>query len=281
LRQKKVELEGIGSDTEKLIKRLETIVNCLQHEVPKSLPEVIDPELQFPINYDTIMKTQVEKILDDIFTYQNGVPDLSLNEATALPNSKIVKKSEHFMLLKKCLGTNKHLTFKLLYSGHKDGYTPQAFHKKCDGKNNTLTIIHSSHNAIFGGFIDKPWNQSEAYLVTENAWLYSLTQKQKYTLKSGNSQYAGYGSASYGPTFGGGNDFYISGDFKTTAGYSNPHSYNWTGYEKLAGGQTFTVKEIEVYQVFFGGKIASEDKKITNLFANIESQIVPKKILKD
>jgi len=64
-------------------------------------------------------------------------------------------------------------------------------------------------------------------MVTKEAWLFSLTKLKKYKLRPSHEQYAGYGSTSYGPCFGGGNDFYMSGDFKTTAGYCNPYSFEW------------------------------------------------------
>jgi len=279
--QKAAEIKDVTNEEERTIKRLEMLVKALTSEVPKALPIVVDPELPISINYTSIMEEKVEKILESIFVYENAVPDLSVTDINALPNSRIVKKPSETGLIRKWIG--KPASFKLLYSGHKDGYTPQAFHKKCDGKSNTLTVILSNSNKIFGGFIDKPWNSSEAYLVTEKAWLYSLTCQKKYDLKPSNSQYAGYGSASYGPTFGGGNDFYLSGDFRTTNASSNPYSYNWTGYDQLAGTQSFTVKEIEVYSVHYGGASVlpslESSEKVPNIFDKQDSQILSKKNL--
>jgi len=106
------------------------------------------------------------------------------------------------------------------------------------------------------------------YIATEKAWLFSLTSKEKYKLKSANSQYAGYGSASYGPTFGGGNnDLYLSGDFRTLSNGGSPLSYECSDTSKFMGGTTFQVKEIEVYQAVFekqGKENTVEDKKSKN-----------------
>jgi len=95
-------------------------------------------------------------------------------------------------------------------------------------------------------------------------------------------QYAGYGCSTYGPCFGGGNDFYTSGDFRTTAGYCNPHSFNWTNHNDLAGGSTFTVKEIETYQITFGAVVFDEisDSKKKKLTESLNSSIVDSKYLK-
>ena len=39
----------------------------------------------------------------------------------------------------------------LLYRATRDGFTASAFHEKCDGKENTITIIKTNGNYVFGG----------------------------------------------------------------------------------------------------------------------------------
>ena len=41
--------------------------------------------------------------------------------------------------------------FKLIYRGSKNGFSASEFHKYCDGNKETLTIILSENNNIFGG----------------------------------------------------------------------------------------------------------------------------------
>jgi len=247
---------------ESLLIHLESLAKALNNE-GFSLPTFIDSSSIGSFKADSILKTPVEKIFDEIFEYENAVNDLSVSFGLSLPGSKIVKKQSDISLLKKWINPKKDSNFKLLYSGSKDGFTPADFHKKCDKKRNTLVIIQTTDNkAVFGGFIDKPWDQSGAYMVTDKAWLFSLTQKKKYKIKEGMSQYAGYGNASYGPCFGGGNDFYTSGDFRTTQGSCNPHSFDFTDSKKLCGGPSFTVKEIEVYQVIVSTFASSVEKPL-------------------
>jgi hypothetical protein len=246
-------LDAGDNDEIKILKKLESCVNVLTSELPKALPIVINPDLPIDIDYDSIMKDSVDNIFKSIFIYDNRVPDLSVTKALTLPNSRIIKKVSEMALLRKWLG--KPANFKLIYSGHKDGYTPKAFHEKCDGKSNTLTVMLSNLNKIFGAFMDSAWHSTGEYLISDKAWLYSLSCQKKYEIKPGCSQNAGAGVAQYGPAFGSASqDCYVYGDFRTQIGHCNPTSYNWSGGDQLAGAHEFTLKEIEVYQVTFSSE---------------------------
>jgi hypothetical protein len=58
--------------------------------------------------------------------------------------------------------------------------------------------------------------------------LFSVTDKQKYKMKQ-YPEYAIYGSAGYGPTFGGGHDFYIAeNSIDNQSSYFNvPYTYDY------------------------------------------------------
>ena len=59
----------------------------------------------------------------------------------------------------------------LLYRATRDGFTNQAFHTKCDGKENTITIIKSNLNYVFGGYASSAWNSLGYYINDPNAFL--------------------------------------------------------------------------------------------------------------
>ena len=51
---------------------------------------------------------------------------------------------------------------KLLFRGSEDGFTAEKFHKLCDAKGPTLTVIKSERNYegkdfIFGGYTSLSW----------------------------------------------------------------------------------------------------------------------------
>ena len=48
-------------------------------------------------------------------------------------------------------------SFTTLYKASENDYNHKIFHKLCDGKASTVTIIESSFGNIFGGYSKKPW----------------------------------------------------------------------------------------------------------------------------
>ncbi len=45
----------------------------------------------------------------------------------------------------------------LLNRASRDGFEGSVFHEKCDGKENTITIIETNGNNVFGGFTAAKW----------------------------------------------------------------------------------------------------------------------------
>ena len=79
---------------------------------------------------------------------------------------------------------------------------------------------------------------------------FSLNDKAIYYNK--NSSYNIRCDSSYGPTFGGGHDFYLCDNCNTSnSSYdSSNHSYDTKGKNyALAGNSSFYVKDYEVYQL--------------------------------
>jgi hypothetical protein len=149
----------------------------------------------------------------------------------------------------------------LLYRATRDGFTSEAFHSKCDGKGNTITIIKNNLNNVFGGYASSAWNSSGRYINDPNAFLFSfragVSFKDQFTVKVAAN--ALIGNTGYGPIFGG-NDICIRNQSNTNIGsqsnfgYSfnlpNGYTYNGNAREFLAGYYNqWTTTEIEVYQI--------------------------------
>jgi len=173
-------------------------------------------------------------------------------------DSVILKSKEKGALLKFVSKKERKKKWKLLFRASKDGFASTQFHAKCDNKGTTVTVIQSTMNHVFGGYTTLAWQASGgAYQQDPKAFIFLLrsTNKmykkpQKWTVK--NVSNSVYHSSSYGPTFGGGFDFYLcSGCDTTNSSYSNAgNSYNCpTDQTLLAGSYNFTVKEYEVYQI--------------------------------
>ena len=97
--------------------------------------------------------------------------------------SKIVDLEQSLKLINLCEfpPTDK---FTLLYRGSEDGFRSADFHRKCDGKANTLPIIKAKNSPnIFNGFNSVPWNQSGYYTAYSNAFIFSLINKDNRPIK--------------------------------------------------------------------------------------------------
>ena len=75
-----------------------------------------------------------------------------------LQDSEILLDNKYDDYLIEWLGSD--FTWKLLYRSSEHGYTTSSFHKYCDNKGPTLTIIKSKAGWIFGGYTSKSWDRT-------------------------------------------------------------------------------------------------------------------------
>jgi len=171
-------------------------------------------------------------------------------------DSKFVKLEE-FNLIKSWMPKKSKFNPKLLYRATRDGFSGDAFHKRCDGKKNTLTLIKAEwpgvKPATIGGYLDVAWTSNSQYIVSNNSFIFSTTTKKKAQVTT--NSYGGYGAPDRGPTFGGGHDLGIMFGSNNGQSYMNPHSYNGTAgliSAKNYPGSShsyFKPLEIEVYSL--------------------------------
>ena len=98
-----------------------------------------------------------------------------------------------------------------LFQASKDGFAAAAFHAKCDGHGNTVTIVRSSNGSLFGGFTPLPWASNGRFaLDTSNtSFLFSLFSASephrapaKLPIFQSFNDKAIHCRASFGPSFG-------------------------------------------------------------------------------
>jgi hypothetical protein len=159
--------------------------------------------------------------------------------------------------------------FSLLWRGSQNGFTAQAFHSRCDGHANTLTIIQDTKGNIFGGYTPVKWSspKSDEFQAdaTGSSFLFTVKNPHnvdptKFPLKPEQKEFAIFCAANLGPAFGNGFDLSVSDNANTrTASFT--HMFGWT-YENTTGvggkspASTFftgsghyAVKEVEVFEV--------------------------------
>ena len=73
--------------------------------------------------------------------------------------------------------------WRLIYRASDHGYLGRDFHSKCNSIKNTITIIQTIDNFIFGGYTDKAWSGEAGYIRDDKAFLFSLVNKIMYPLR--------------------------------------------------------------------------------------------------
>ena len=137
---------------------------------------------------------------------------------------------------------------KLLYRASRDGDSTQ-FHSKCDGKKNTVTFVKANNGRKFGGFANAAFNSNNAWISDPNAFVFSLDYHECYYYNNNGKMI--YGSSSYGPLWGSGNDLYLaSGCRSNYSSNTNDGSFNYNGrIHALSGGTTFQALDYETYEL--------------------------------
>lgn len=200
-----------------------------------------------------------------MFKFENRTIEDFFGEISSIPwnfiDSKILNKQMLKDLLNLC-EFPKYQVLDLVYRATANGFGSLDFHTKCDGLPNTLTIIKSTNDNIFGGYTERAWSSNDEYLRDENAFIFSLRNKDMNPFRTWSSEESAEAICchpSYGPTFGYSGDLFISTNSNinsnsyTDFGCSFKHGSYLTGSVEaatiLAGSFNFQITEIEVFTV--------------------------------
>ena len=93
-------------------------------------------------------------------------------------DERILQKRDIKLILS-WINTSKPLKLNLIYKATRDGDSPKNFHKKVDGKKNTVTVILTDKGYRCGGFITKEWNTSGEFNKNDVFFLIFFRKKRK------------------------------------------------------------------------------------------------------
>ena len=157
--------------------------------------------------------------------------------------------------IKNKINRNK-LELKLIFKMSENGSKSSDFHKYCDNKGPTLSLIKTTKNRKFGGFTPCDWKNSGNYVddKTGASFIFSLDLNKKYDLINGNKQ-AIYCASNHGINFGCA-DLRLNQNLKDGISYANSQCrYLSNNNLELTGGkgdnEKFETEEFEVYQVIY------------------------------
>ena len=215
--------------------------------------------------------------VEDIFKLTNSYlqKNLSINFDSNILENNYNYKQYIIQWLERPNHTHKNLKdIKLLYRGSRDGFGSKTFHEKCNYKGETLVIIKSNEDYIFGGYTEIDWDNTiwnGSFGQKNNArrdgkgneFVFSLKNPHnispcKFNMKKEWLNHSICCDARRGPIFGC-NDIRIEDECnvknnKFTYFDFQPGEYcfdDTTGKKRLlfTGTNSYTVKEIEVYNI--------------------------------
>lgn len=96
-------------------------------------------------------------------------------------NSTIMNKDQIIDLMNLC-GFSTEQEWTLVYRASRDGFTAADFHSRCDPCANTLIVIKSAQNNIFGGYTEADWSGDDGYKSDDNTFLFSLINRENQPL---------------------------------------------------------------------------------------------------
>jgi len=215
----------------------------------------INDEIKFiPEEYE------MNEFIDSIKTFGKIRLMNKINGDNKFKSSSILKNdNDSFELITNwILGSidEKEIKFELIFKMSKNGNKSEEFHKYCDDKGPTLTLVKTTKNKIFGGFTPLNWKNKGCGIKdpSNQTFIFSLNLKKKYNMikKDGIGIYC---AKEDGPNLGGA-DFRLNQNMKTGFTYANDNcNFLKDGNLELTGGkgdnETFETEEMEVYKVIY------------------------------
>ena len=180
-------------------------------------------------------------------------------------DSLIIENFEEFNLLYERLKKNGHIIdFKLLYRKSIDGKWAKDFHKKCDNKSHTISIVKSNTGYKFGGFANNKWTENAFSWVYDdlNSFVFSLNLMKIYNSTTTRNEKYHLGTYS-GPQFWAftlaDDSGYTEADHKPFGDVTQIIYHDGNGhfegfpskYEINGGSSYFYVSELEVFQIVY------------------------------
>jgi len=231
-----------------LFKRTEIITKEVNADIPHHAKRdsVVTPDPPFLARRDVLTPDPPMRGASPSAS-RNSTPDL-----VNIPSSLLPPATESFT------SWLPNRTFSLIYKATKDGFGKTDFHKTCDNKGPTITLILSDRGFLFGGYAPISWGRTfDGYDTHPDCFLFTITNPHsisptQYRLRNGNSYALRNGQH---VSFGWCGDLRIADDsahLTSDSATNFPRSFIDTtgkGNATFTGEYKFKVVEIEVYLV--------------------------------
>ena len=209
-------------------------------------------EGEIEINF--IYEEEFNLLIDNIKKFGK----IKYNTINSLIINKDIKKQEAIVNWIKQKTNKKNIDFKKIFTMSLNGSSCNDFHKYCDNKGPTLTIIKTTNNKIFGGFTPLNWESNESgenkYDKSNQTFIFSFDLMKKFDMINAEKA-AIYCNKNYGPNLGG-RDFSIESNMKKGEIFANAYT-NFISNNNLeligekGNNKDFDVEDFEVFKVIY------------------------------
>jgi len=195
-----------------------------------------------------LLDTHYKSVLEDAERLVTQSSMVQINAAKDIQSSILNEKV--IAWLQSTLQEEGWVIGKRLFSTAEYGNSAEAFHKNCDDKGATLTVIKATHGAVFGGFTSTPWSSQPGYAIDQRAWLFRVDEDacKRIGVKANFRDLALFHNAQYGPTFGRGHDLVVHGG-SSNRNYCKVLSYTNGILSDYCNIVKFGVQLYEVFQI--------------------------------
>jgi hypothetical protein len=188
--------------------------------------------------------TQINGLENRITTIIKNSNNIKIYKGQIIKN-----KDELELLTRRISQLYRRITLNLIYKATADSDRAEFFHEKCDNANSSIVLIESGNGRRFGGFTTCNWRGNNINKNDDNAFIFSLDKMRIYNIIPGEEAIGCY--MNFGPVFMG-CQIKINDEAFTKGGttFLKRRNYETTEDYELSGGlKTFSIKEIEVYEV--------------------------------
>ncbi len=248
------------SDKEK-IAELYLIISNLKEQILLNNNEIIRKNIE--------LTSKVEEQNKEIEELKKKIIEITKNQESWIEYKKEKEKKMNTILnldsliiknnikynttLKKWINPNQKIKAELLYRLSRDNYLYETFHKYCDNKGPTLTLIEAVEGFITGGYTPLDWDSTTEWKEDKDTFIFSLTENKKFIKQ--NIYDSIYCLNSYGPWFdnfgfegnNSRNKFMKECKFQYGNAFLNANEIIPNEEED----KYFDVKEVEVYKIIF------------------------------
>ena len=247
--KKKIEEQGSKLDEqEKMIIEQNKIIN----EQGKKINELVK-KIEFFEKENNEIKNELKDIIKELKSHKEKEKILVQTEKInpiINSQSKIIN-FDSFKQLNNWINPLKSLKFELIFTASINGDKSNIFHKFCDGKGPTVTVVKGENEYIFGGYVTVPFSSDGQSYYDDKALLFSLTNMKKFPVKI--KEQAVCHLIGWGPYLGYKNfcDLAIfPGCLSNNGSYSDPKSYEFNRVDLIGTSKkNFGVEDYEVYLV--------------------------------